>query len=401
MSTDYVCSHITSVSDLAQIEGGWRDLQERHPPLTPFASYEWMSTWYKHIPWHARRDVVGRGDDRFHSIHVVVARHDGRVVAVAPMIRTERGGLQSATAGDYWEMVLDPEHPMAVRALLAAMLRETAPGRQIDSLLVPRDNATYARVRHECGQAGVPLYITNGPDMALTDCSGSVEAYAAERRRLFKDMRYHHRRLERLGTLEHRVERDGDLDAHLERFIALEGMAWKAGAGSAISSHRHRVRFWKDVAKALAASRRLAIHFLTLDGKAIAVRCTIEWGDTVYALRIGYDPAYSKYSPGNVLVWLFTRTVFSSPELRCIDYGYADVGAWKKRWVTSVRRCAGLHIFPPTLRGVWNGFVSYRLKRHLKRCKALVRVVRRARSWRPSSAPGTREQSGSPQAGER
>ena len=98
MSPEYECTHITSVGDLAQIEAGWRDLQDRHPPLTPFASYEWMGTWYKHTPLHARRDVVARGDDRLHSIDMVVARHDGRAVAIAPMVRTERGGLQSAVS---------------------------------------------------------------------------------------------------------------------------------------------------------------------------------------------------------------------------------------------------------------------------------------------------------------
>lgn len=388
MSTEYVCSHITSVSDLAQIETDWRELQERHPPLTPFASYEWMSAWYRHIASHPTDLAVARHVE-CRAIDVVVARHDARIVAIAPMIQTERGELQSAVGTDsgYWEMVFDPDHPMAVRELLAAMLSQTPPGGRVDLLRVPRDSATSKQLQAECHIAGIPIHITNGRRMALIDCANGFEAYAAEHHRLMKDMRYHHRRLQRLGTVAYTVETGRtDLEAQLERFMALEGSGWKASAGWAISCHPHRVRFYADLSKALAAAGRLAIHFLTLDGKAIAVRYTMQWGDAVYSLKIGYDPAHSKYSPGNVLAWFLVRSLFSSPERGCVDLLDIDAGDWKERWMTSVRHCDDFHIFPPTLRGAWRGFLSYGLRSQLKRSTMLVRIVRKLRSWRRRSA---------------
>lgn len=381
MGTEYECAHIISTSDLTRIEAGWRDLQQRHPPLTPFASYEWMSAWYRHIAFNSKH-VVPAPNDSIEAIDVVVARYASRIVALMPMVRTTRGALRSAATMGYWEMVFDPGHPGAVESLLRTVLSDARPGSCVDLMFVPRDSPTRRQLQAACQTVGIPLYATRAPRMALIECGDGMEAYVAARRGLFKSLRKQERRLRRLGTVAYTVERGNDLDAALERLISLEGMAWKASAGSAIRSQPHHVAFYTDVAKRFAGAGRFAIHFLTLDGEAIAGRYSLEWGDTLYELKTGYDPAHSKYSPGNVLGWHCAQSLFSTPHLRVSDQLDIEAGEWKRRWMTSLRHCDNLHLFPPTFGGALRGFVRYGVRSQLKRSRRLVALVDKVRSRR-------------------
>ncbi len=73
-----------------------------------------------------------------------------------------------------------------------------------------------------------------------------------------------------------------------------------------------------------------ALYFLRAGGRRIATLFAVEDGRTVYALKIGYDPAYERFSPGKLL----TYTMVSRAVTRGIPT-YELLGTdepWKYRW---------------------------------------------------------------------
>jgi CelD/BcsL family acetyltransferase involved in cellulose biosynthesis len=67
------------------------------------------------------------------------------------------------------------------------------------------------------------------------------------------------------------------------------------------------------------AAKRLALLALRLDGRAIAVKCNLIAGDGALALKIGYDEALHRHSPGVLLELANLDWVHAHPSLRWMD----------------------------------------------------------------------------------
>ncbi|GAA3220926.1 GNAT family N-acetyltransferase [Actinocorallia longicatena] len=92
----------------------WRDLYRRCSAATPFQSQGWLASWWNHY---------GKSGD----LRLVLVRHQGRLVAAAPLMSARRGGLPvllplGGALADFTDLLLDEEAgPGALEALIGAL----------------------------------------------------------------------------------------------------------------------------------------------------------------------------------------------------------------------------------------------------------------------------------------
>ncbi len=138
-----------------------------------------------------------------------------------------------------------------------------------------------------------------------------------KRRKEFKRSRA---RLSEQGTL--RVESlslSGDLDGFVNDLLGLEAQGWKGARGTAINSDAAATQAFRAICGNL--HRRGSLRFWTLkfNGKPIASLFGMVDGAQGWIIKIAYDEAFAKFSPGVLLVLDATEALFAEPKLKLVD----------------------------------------------------------------------------------
>ena len=152
---------------------------------------------------------------------------------------------------------------------------------------------------------------TGGWDMALnaTISKPRRKEYARQRRRLAE-----------LGRLEFRtLGQADDVGIWLNRFLQLERSGWKGRVQTAILDDPAHVDYYCSVCRALFARGRLSMLGIYLDDKPIAMKCNYLSGRGCFTIKIAFDEAYAKFSPGVLLEFENVRNASSQPDLRWFD----------------------------------------------------------------------------------
>lgn len=113
------------------------------------------------------------------------------------------------------------------------------------------------------------------------------------------------------GRLQCLSVRDpAQLEWAFEEFLQVEASGWKGDAGtrSAIRFSQRVREYYHSLLTGFAELDGYEVNLLRLDKRSIGAQFCLRTGDTTYLLKIGYDEAYAKYAPGNMLLeWLLKR----------------------------------------------------------------------------------------------
>jgi CelD/BcsL family acetyltransferase involved in cellulose biosynthesis len=113
------------------------------------------------------------------------------------------------------------------------------------------------------------------------------------------------RRLRRLPGFDQRVVTDPDhAQEAFERFLALHESSWARRGGSSATGLQSLRDFHRDVVVRLARAGRLRFEEIWIDGACRASLYGIGGGERYCYYLSGYDPAWSKYSPGYTVIGL-------------------------------------------------------------------------------------------------
>ncbi|HVY47426.1 MAG TPA: GNAT family N-acetyltransferase, partial [Minicystis sp.] len=136
-----------------------------------------------------------------------------------------------------------------------------------------------------------------------------------------------------------------DVDAAIE----IEQMAWKRFSGTSIAADARVRHLYHALVRLFGRRGQASIHFLRVEGRRIAALLSVEEGKTLYALKIGYDPAFAALSPGHLLV----HAVAADAERRGLEeldfVGRED--EWKRKWTTDAREHVSIVVYNRTPRG--------------------------------------------------
>jgi len=158
------------------------------------------------------------------------------------------------------------------------------------------------------------------------------------------------RRLEKkYQVLIRKCAAESELDAALEALYQLHRKHWELRGLPGTLHVSERRQFYRNLAAALLARKRLEFWLLEADNKIVAAQFGFRHADTVFSLQEGFDPAFSSDSVGYVLRGQVLKNLIADGVRKYDFLGGTDES--KLRWGAEVKRYINLEFARPRTRG--------------------------------------------------
>jgi CelD/BcsL family acetyltransferase involved in cellulose biosynthesis len=164
------------------------------------------------------------------------------------------------------------------------------------------------------------------------------------------DLRRKRRAAEKLGRLEleeHKPAPD-ELDSLLDAALRIEASSWKGRTGTALVHDPSREAFYRLYLRLASADRLVRIFFLRVGERRVAMQVYADYARRLWQLKVGYDEAFARVSPGMLL----TREVLCTAASEGYD-GLEFLGAvapWTQAWSRTLREFMAVRFYPSDLR---------------------------------------------------
>jgi CelD/BcsL family acetyltransferase involved in cellulose biosynthesis len=130
--------------------------------------------------------------------------------------------------------------------------------------------------------------------------------------------------------------------------LRIEAAAWKGEHGTAIVSDPAVTEFYIRLAERQADAKQLRLSFLRVGGKRISFSYILCSDNKLYGVKIGYDPEFHTYSPGNMLLNLILQDGCARG---IAEYDFLGVDdAWKMDWTDARRGHRWLFLFRSSIK---------------------------------------------------
>ena len=310
----------------------------------------------------------------------LVVEEAGQLVAALPLVgqRVKRLLELGSVPSNPWcvcgDLLVDPraDVPAALDALVGAVNRLAWPLLWLTPvpLAAPRWQAFSAALR----RAELPFATQTHYDIGEVNIDGDWESY--QERWSGKHRRQMQKALDRArhdGPLELKVydQLEGDrLDQALRRGFAIENRSWKGQAGTSVLRTPRMFEFYQRQARQLAEWGQLRLAFLEHAGREIAFEYAIRAKRTYFSVKVGYDPAFAEYSPGQLLRLLLLQRFHEEGEIERIDF-WGPLSRATSEWTSSVYPVGRIVVAPRRLAGKLS-FQAYRLLQSCRRPSRLL-----------------------------
>jgi len=320
---------------------GWKHWQRLASDGPPFLGPEFFAL--------AAELADGDGDEP-----VVAAAWDGdTLVGALPLVRDHHQlralRCDHSPGYDYCGA------PDGVDAIWRA-LRDDPRWSELVLIRVPADSPLATRLPALAAEAGCPAVIRRERAHPYFDLPGFADRLSPKfRANLVRCAR-------KAGGVE--LERIAVPDrTAFDDALAIEAMAWKGGAGTAIEADPRAVHLYRALAMLVGRRDRGALYFLRVGGRRIATLVAVEDRHTLYALKIGYDPRAANLSPGHLLVWKCAADA-EARGLQSFDFVGRD-DDWKRKWTDTGREQVTIVVYRDSPRGLAHYALSVLVRPHL------------------------------------
>jgi CelD/BcsL family acetyltransferase involved in cellulose biosynthesis len=298
-------SHFES-GGFAALRPEWNQLVHRSRFDNLFLTWEWQSTWWKHL---------GNG-----SLLLLGFREDsGRLVGIAPLFVAlgENGQPVLSLNGcrdvsDYLDLIVEPGHEELVYGALLEYLEEDAPLWTVaDFCNLPQESQTLELFRESAQARGYQTLIEVEDVCPIISLPESWDDYLMS---LDKKQRHEVRRKLRKADAEAEtrfliIGPDQDLSPAMDAFIDLHA---KSAPEKDEFMEPRMQHFFRDVAQQLHDRGWLQLAFIEMDGQKASTLLNFNYGDAILVYNSGYDPSQFRHlSPGIVVT------------ARCIEHAIA------------------------------------------------------------------------------
>jgi CelD/BcsL family acetyltransferase involved in cellulose biosynthesis len=344
----------------------WRTLATHRRLSGPFVDPHWVLSWTEAFApnepmlmgaWDGRR-LVGLA-----ALQRVFESWGGRRIGV----------LQSRTnAESYRFAFLSWQGRIDIQEQLWRALCRSGGCDVVRIEHIPDDSPTLTAARTVARELGWRCYVQ--PTFSTPWCSLSPERpWDHGLTRQFKrNLRRSERRLSELGDVRFEVVTGTGLKDALEVFYRLEASGWKGRRGTAVVQRPQVKQFYDRLVN--GASEDVWIPILSVSGDPVAAYVLRILGNSIFALKTGYDEAYAKYSPGLLLT---SRVIRYGLErgMEMLDF-MAGTVRWKVEWTREHLPHYTVLLFAPTRAGRYAYWVRYGLREHASRLPGVVCLAR-------------------------
>jgi CelD/BcsL family acetyltransferase involved in cellulose biosynthesis len=304
---------IDCVADLRAAAPAWDDLWWRSDATLPTLRAELLAQWIEQF--------APRADFR-----ALVVVDQGQWVAALPLVRRAVARLfpagtlpanQWSSSGD---LLLDADaRTDAVLDLLVSAVRELPwPLLWLDA--APLDAPRWLALHQALLRAGIKSERRVHYQVARIKIGHDWQAYRQSWSRKHRQkMSWSVRHLEQQGGLQ--LESLPDLppeqvEPWLQRGFEVEDRGWKGREGTSVLRTPRMFPFLVRQARQLAHWGQLELEFLQCAGGPIAFAYGMSAKGVFHSCKIGYDPDYAAYSPGQLLRYFMLERFHGDPQ-RC------------------------------------------------------------------------------------
>lgn len=308
----------------------WDRLVEKWGTDRVFLSHNWFRTWW---------EAFGPGNE----LYVVTVRHHGELAAIAPLMKTRTPiyGVKLNTI----QAIYNPHTPRydfivagnQESRLYRAIWSELVDSEKPDAVVlthIPKHSQTVAKMEALGRESG---WLTGQWPAPASPFIPLADGYPAFFERLKSSAQFNlskrYSRLTRKGPVDVEIVRNpADVELALADGFRIEAAAWKGVEGTAIISDPAVAGFYTQLAIREAKLGRLRLAFLRFCEKRIAFNYLLRSGTKLYGVKIGYDPEYHMYSPGNMLLNLLLQQACGEGVEQYDFLGVDD--DWKFEWTS-------------------------------------------------------------------
>lgn len=346
---------LTSPDSFAELAEAWKELIREAPTATPFQTFEWQSTWWRHYGKGKRLRILACFDG-----NDLVGLYPLSVTAVPWRVLRAIGNLSS----DYLHPLARKGYESEVAQAIADYLR-IVPAVDLIDLHQVREDQPLA-------SAGIGQAACEQARCLVLDLPPTYDAYLGT---LGKSLRYDVRKLDRdlFSSGRAKVEAAGadNLEQGLTWFFAAHRKRWRRRGmpGAFLGKSEAFHRDWAAQAEKMGT---LWLSALTVDGEPVGAIYAMALGSTCYFYQAGFDPSKGALSPGSLLVAHTIRRAIEEGKTS-FDFLRGDE-AYKRRWkpqrvLTNYRLLGAVTPVAGKLGMRWNGvgnLVEGRLRARLE-----------------------------------
>jgi CelD/BcsL family acetyltransferase involved in cellulose biosynthesis len=356
--------HLASLADLRATATAWDDLWERSGVSLPLVRAELLAQWVERF---ARRA----------EFHALVVADQSQWIAALPLVPCRAAGLMPAgglpcnpwaPCGDLLLDATDSEGDAAMDLLAAAAA-------DLPWQLLWLDDAAHAAsawqaLLRACDRAGIAAEAHEQWQVGRVAIDQSWDGY---QKRLAKNhrqaMNRAARRLAAEGNLQ--FEMLSQLDAArlgpwLREAFEVEDLSWKGESGTSVLRTPGMFDFFAAQAEQLARWGQLETAALRLDGRMLAFMYGYRAKEVCFAHKIGYDPAFAAFSPGQLLFYHVLERFHTDGQPRALDF-MGPMTQSLSRWRPSTYGVGRVAIAPRRLLGRAAMFAYQNLWRRFRR----------------------------------
>jgi CelD/BcsL family acetyltransferase involved in cellulose biosynthesis len=340
---------ITDVSRFDALRDEWNALLEASATDCLFLTWEWLSTWWRHLSG-ARR------------LRLILVRQAGELIAIAPLCvsppRIRRlipfrilEFLGTGSIGsDYLDMIVkEGREAEAIGALADRLAKERF---VLDLAQIDRRSSLAALVGERLTTRGWTLIERVGDVCPFIPLAGRTwEAYLASLHGKHRSnfTRRDRALAERADTRLARVKSEGEREPALQAMIQLHQQRWQDRGGSDALHTSGLLAFHDEFTRLALARDWLRLFVLHVAEKPVAALYGFSYRGKFLFYQTGFDPEYSRHGVGQVTVGRVIKDAFGEG-LGEFDFLHGDE-SYKFDWTKTVRQLARLELYGPGLRG--------------------------------------------------
>jgi len=333
---------VTDYSEFAGLAPIWNRLLERSRIDHPFLTHEWITIW-----WNCFAEEA--------TPYIMTVVLDTEIIAIAPLMLT-RSRLYGCSVRhlraivnvytERFDLLLGDRSQEACESLWTYLKAHADEWDVLELRQLPCDSKALEHLPPLIETDGYPMghWPANvAPYVAIRQ---PWDAYYQSLKKAHRsNLRNHTRQLEQQGPVVlDIVAIDDRWEADMEDALKLEAVTWKVAEGTSLRSRRESDMFYRLMLQRAAQVGWLHMCFLKVGRVRIAVRISLLYRNKLYMLKSGYDEAYHRYSPGQVLTALLLREAWEQ-KLDEVDF-LGDDERWKLSWATDRRPHSWLFAFP-------------------------------------------------------
>jgi CelD/BcsL family acetyltransferase involved in cellulose biosynthesis len=333
---------ITEYCEFAHLETIWNRLLDRSGIDHPFLTHQWITIW-----WNCFADGA--------TPYILTVVSGADIIAIAPLMLS-RARLYGCPVRRLHTIVnvyterfdlLLGERPQEACQVLWAYLKAHADDWDVLELRqLPSDSNALEYLPPLIQTDGYPLGRWPANEAPYVAIRQPWDAYYQSLKKGHRsNVRNHTRQLEQVGPVRlDIVAIDDRWEVDMEDALKLEAVTWKVTEGTSLRSRRESDTFYRRMLQRAAQLGWLHMCFLKVADSRIAVRISLLYRNKLFMLKSGYDEAYHRYSPGQVLTERLLREAWEQ-KWDEVDF-LGDDERWKLSWATGRRPHAWLFVFP-------------------------------------------------------